>query len=110
MRLMSLVKPSFSHAFLNRLNICSAVSLPRDFTLIIQGSFQRSHLGSSGVFRAATTRDTRQRVHIRPNLTPWNHTVYRPGPILQVGRFCSLEPGKCMSRMSDLPYRRAADA
>ena len=36
MRLISLVRPSFSHAFLNRRSICSAVSLPRDLTLIIQ--------------------------------------------------------------------------
>src|SRR5439155_25333528 len=33
---MSLVKPSFSHIFLNRRSICSAVSLPRNFTLIIR--------------------------------------------------------------------------
>src|SRR4051812_29928259 len=33
---MSLVRPSFSQAFLNRRIICSAVSLPRDFTRIIQ--------------------------------------------------------------------------
>src|SRR6185503_522212 len=32
---MSLVRPSFSHIFLNRRSICSAVSLPRSFTLII---------------------------------------------------------------------------
>src|SRR4051794_12080123 len=33
---MSFVRPSFSQAFLNRRIICSAVSLPRDFTRIIQ--------------------------------------------------------------------------
>src|SRR4051812_15050096 len=32
---MSFVRPSFSHAFLNRRSICSAVSFPRAFTLII---------------------------------------------------------------------------
>src|SRR5271154_1967192 len=45
---MSLVRPSFSHIFLNRRNICSAVSLPRDFTLIIVGqSFPRTAKGGS---------------------------------------------------------------
>src|SRR6202453_2624393 len=40
---MSLVRPSFSHIFLNRRNICSAVSLPRDLTLIIgRQSFPRT--------------------------------------------------------------------
>src|ERR1700678_592574 len=33
---MSLVKPSFSHAFLKRRSICSAVSFPRLLTLIIE--------------------------------------------------------------------------
>src|SRR2546423_993486 len=36
---MSLVSPSFSHIFLKRRSICSAVSLPRDLTLIMYGSF-----------------------------------------------------------------------
>src|SRR5947209_4009063 len=38
MRLMSFVRPSFSHIFLNRRSICSAVSLPRLLTLIIAGT------------------------------------------------------------------------
>src|SRR5262245_60372779 len=33
---MSLVRPSFSHAFLKRRRSCSAVSLPRLLTLIIR--------------------------------------------------------------------------
>src|SRR5947209_7617725 len=40
---MSFVSPSFSHAFLNRRSICSAVSLPRDFTLIIRSVLSETY-------------------------------------------------------------------
>ena len=36
---MSFVRPSFSHIFLNRRSICSAVSLPRILTLIMRPRF-----------------------------------------------------------------------
>src|SRR5438093_8715585 len=36
---MSLVRPSFSHIFLKRRSICSAVSLPRLLTLIMRPHF-----------------------------------------------------------------------
>src|SRR5436305_1853445 len=43
---MSFVRPSFSQAFLNRRSICSTVSLPRDFTLIMcRSSFRARALG-----------------------------------------------------------------
>src|SRR5436190_24253286 len=68
---MSLVRPSFSHIFLNRRSICSAVSLPRSFTLIItipyQPSFKPNTGGDLPLFLAQAS-----------------HSVYPPPQNLQV--------------------------
>src|SRR5580700_10357766 len=65
---MSLVRPSFSHIFLNRRNICSAVSLPRDLTLIIfRQSFPRT--GKAGSLAQNTAMFNQHTISIRVRYT-----------------------------------------
>src|SRR5436305_10222552 len=88
---MSFVSPSFSHIFLKRRSICSAVSLPRDLTLIMNAFLSRTEVTTATWLIQLTSyrRDKNSQV-TTPSATSRgpvqrNGKVYRNGLILQVG-------------------------